>query len=315
MSMPVRVSAVPMILIAALTACGGGGGGGSVHTPAPAPAPVPAAVAGQESAFTSFSAITPNRTVVMSGVSQTGSGTDNALVLDPADGSNSTVRLTYDADRNFSGMSFSTPQSITTFGPSEISEAIDGSSGRRMAYVGSDGNSVGWAVDPVYHGWNYQSFGVWMKEGTPFRAGAISAGAVTPGSAVPTISSATFTGHANGLYFNDAGHRFITDARMSAVTDFDNRSIQFSTSGTMLTDLGAPGTAPLPNSNLNLSGTLNYAAGSSQFSGDVKTQNSELAGKANGRFFGPSAQEIGGVYGLGSPTGSSRMIGGFGGKR
>jgi hypothetical protein len=47
-------------------------------------------------------------------------------------------------------------------------------------------------------GWNYQSFGVWMNNmnATTFQAGAVSAGAVTPGNAVPTTGSATFTGHA-----------------------------------------------------------------------------------------------------------------------
>src|SRR5688500_18311908 len=109
MSMPVRVSAFPMILMAALTACGGGGGGGGgVIAPAAVSSGAPAEVA-----FTSFSGIAPNQTVVMSGLSQsqTGSGTD--IDLDPV---GSTAKLTYDADRNLTGISFSTPQSSVAFG-------------------------------------------------------------------------------------------------------------------------------------------------------------------------------------------------------
>jgi transferrin binding protein len=312
MSMPVRVSAVPMILMAALTACGGGGGGGSVHTPARVPAPVPAAVAGQapeESAFTSFSAIAPNRTLVMSGVSQTGSGTDASFTLDPVSESNSAARLSFDADRNLSGISINTPQSGVAFGATETGCFSFGSC------AAANAESLAVVMNPADLGWTYQSFGVWMTDVSPgsFQAGAFSAGAVTPGSAVPTVGSATFSGQAGGFYFDGAGARFATDAQMSAVTDFANRKIQFSTTGTLLTDTRT--LAQTSSSGLDLRGNWSYAPGSSQFSGGVNTADGNLTGSASGRFYGPSAQEIGGVYGLGSPTGASRMIGGFGGKR
>jgi hypothetical protein len=58
---------------------------------------------------------------------------------------------------------------------------------------------------------------------------------------------------------------------------------------------------------------LGYGHGSSQFSGSITSGNG-LAGSATGRFYGPKAEEIGGVYGLQSSNGS-RMVGGFGGKR
>jgi hypothetical protein len=64
---------------------------------------------------------------------------------------------------------------------------------------------------------------------------------------------------------------------------------------------------------LDLRGNWNYAPGTSQFSGSVKTVNGDLTGSASGRFYGPTAQEIGGVYGL--TGGGATMLGGFGGKR
>ncbi len=106
---------------------------------------------------------------------------------------------------------------------------------------------------------------------------------------------------------------------MRAVTDFSNRNIQFSTNLTTLTDMNAPqdGVTPRPalaKPELNLAGTLSYAPGVNRFSGDIKTQNLELTGRADGRFYGPGAQEIGGTYGLGAADGR-KMLGGFGGKR
>jgi C-lobe and N-lobe beta barrels of Tf-binding protein B len=70
---------------------------------------------------------------------------------------------------------------------------------------------------------------------------------------------------------------------------------------------------------LRLSGTLNYALGVNSFTGNLTTAhtnvNDRLNGPAAGRFYGPSAQEIGGVYRL-TRTGSvESMLGGFGGKR
>jgi hypothetical protein len=44
----------------------------------------------------------------------------------------------------------------------------------------------------------------------------------------------------------------------------------------------------------NISGTLSYASGSGIFSGDVSTSLGPT-GTATGRFYGPNANEIGGV--------------------
>jgi hypothetical protein len=247
----------------------------------------------------------------MPGLSQTGSGTDSAFNLNSVNANNSTAKLSFGADGKLSGISLSAPQSSVSFGASEIFCRTAGGCG-----AGNEATFAAVVTAPEL-GWNYQSFGVWMKDASlpTFQAGAMSAGAVTPGSAVPTISSATFTGHAGGFYFDGAGNRFSTDAQMSAATNFSTRNIQFSTAGTVLTPMGAavvPST--LDPATLNLSGNLTYAPGTSQFSGSVNTANGNLTGTASGRFYGPSAQEIGGTYGLGSTDGK-RMLGGFGGKR
>jgi hypothetical protein len=100
---------------------------------------------------------------------------------------------------------------------------------------------------------------------------------------------------------------------MTAVVDFQSRNIAFSTTNTVLT--GSSSTLP---SNLDLTGNWSYGTGTSEFSGTVSTTPAgNLSGSATGRFYGPNAEEIGGVYSLTSNTMGDRstMIGGFGGKR
>jgi hypothetical protein len=98
---------------------------------------------------------------------------------------------------------------------------------------------------------------------------------------------------------------------MSAGVNFDVRSIDFSTSSTTRADLATA--TPTSDPGLNLAGTFTYSAGTNQFSGSLTTQNTFLAGSGTGRFYGPNAQEIGGVYSLTGSGGS--MLGAFGGKR
>lgn len=301
MPTPVRAAAFPMILLAALTACGGGGGGGG-NTIRDVP-------------FTSFSAIGGNERVTISGNSQTAEGTNtgiivNTFLLNPVNDSNSAMALTYDRNRNLSGISIGTPQSSVSYGGGEISCATG------AACSGINATSLAVVMNPFSpsNGWDYQTFGVWLKDitATSFQAGAISAGLVTPVSGLPLgITNATFTGHAGGFYHNGTGTLFITDAEMVATTNFQTRAMTFSTHTTLLTDTSSFNTIPEPN--LNLNGSWIYAAGSSQFSGTV-TSASGMSGPLSGQFFGPSAQEIGGVYSL-TGTGDRSMLGAFGGKR
>ncbi len=295
MSKSFRAAVIPVIFSAVLSACGSGGGGadrGSVVGEGPLPPQ-------------------PPRTVVMQGISVSGSQAESGFNVGNVDGAESTTTLTYDSRGNLRGAGISTPQAAFSFGANEISESP--ATGQRTSHVGANTEYIAVLPDPVARGWNYQSFGVWFSniDTTPFQAGAMSFGAVTPGSAVPTTSSATFSGHAGGFYFDAAGNRFVTDAQMNAITDFKNRNIQFSTTGTLLTDMNTG--ARSGRSGLDLRGDLSYEAGFSQFTGNVNTVNNELTGNASGRFYGPNAEEIGGVYGL-TGNGAS-MLGGFGGKR
>jgi hypothetical protein len=287
----IRTTASTIVVLAALSACGGGGGGGGVR----------------EVPFTSFSAIGGGQTAVMTGISETVSGTrdpsgivtPNPSVLDTA---NSTARLTYDGNRNLSQISFSTPQVSGSFGGVSCSDGVCGAATATGFVI---------AIDAPFIGWDYQSFGVWLNTSpTTFQVGAMSAGAATPGNLVPFDGTASFLGLASGFYVDQFGQPFSTVALMNADVNFTDRKIAFTTTEPDLINLNSGSTST--GTGLNLLGTLSYDAGSSQFSGTVNSGSGGLNGTANGKFYGPSAQEIGGVYSL---SGLGKMIGAFGGRR
>jgi transferrin binding protein len=314
MEQGMRTAAVS-IALATLAACGGGGGGGggggsAVAVGAPPPSEV---------TFTSFAAILPNQTVVMDGTAFTANGNQNSVAatsanlnaLGPA-----TVRLSYDSSPTpaLRYIDISTPSTPIAAFDRDITgpgHSFGCSGGTCVAETPTASVAV---IDPVAAGWNYQSLGVWTMDVTPttWVAGAASFGAATSGNALPTTGTAVFNGLTAGFYLDSGGTPFGTVGAMRADVDFSGRSIQFSTSGT--SRINGITSVRTPDTGLNLSGTLSYAPGVNSFSGAVQTANGQLTGQGSGRFYGPTAQEIGGVYSL-SGAGVSRMIGGFGGKR
>jgi hypothetical protein len=291
--------------VAVLTACGGGGGGTSATL----------------SSFSSWSAVQANSSITVNGISQSGTYTYNTAtdLITSRTGDASMSGATYAASYDSNGQatvvtvtpagssSISFTRGTDTFGALIINNNID-------AVISRDGTKYALAANPYDYGWNYQTFGVWTTgAGTGSGTyGAISIGAETAGSAIPTTGTATYTGYSAGRYVNSAGNYWFTGSTMTAATNFSTRSISFTTTGTQVTpDLLAVSN----NSNLNMTGTLTYAAATNQIAGSVTTVGG-LTGSVNGRFYGPSAQEIGGTFSV--TSGSNALegyAGAFGGKR
>jgi transferrin binding protein len=305
MAQAMRATAI-WTVIAMLSACGGGGG---VIATGPSSSEVHLAT---------FAAVAPNQTVVMeassaalSGTLTTSGGITSITSVERSPLGSATVRFGYDSARELSNISISTPQGTFSFDRNAPGHSVD-CSGRICSAENPSANLL--TIDPIDVGWNYQSFGVWGTDlnQSSWKLGAISFGSPTNGSSVPTVGSATFTGIATGFYTDLGGTLYGTTANMRADVSFGSRSIQFSTSNTGL--LNSNTSARSTDNGLNLSGMLGYAQGVNSFSGPVLTQNNLLGGQAAGKFYGPSAEEIGGVYSLrGTSIGS--MVGGFGGKR
>jgi hypothetical protein len=174
---------------------------------------------------------------------------------------------------------------------------------------------VGVIANPYALGWNYQSFGAWNDHATGIAngiMGATSYGAATPAQSVPAGGTATFSGKVGGLYASPEGLGSMAVAELSVGVNFSARSLSIASSSTTLSrDLRAATAAP----QLDLSGTLRYAPGSSSFSGTLVNAGGTMSGTSSGRFYGPAAEELGGVFTLRSAAGPETFVGAYGAKR
>lgn len=155
-----------------------------------------------------------------------------------------------------------------------------------------------------------------MTEHTSAKSNA----APTIASNVPNAGAATFNSNSAGLYLTPVGDYFITTAAMTANVSFTKRTVNFSTINTT-----AASAAVVINENfgslapsLDLKGNLSYAAGSNNLNGTVTSASSyngnPMTGSAAASFYGPNANEIGGMFAL-TGTGAESYAGAFGGKR
>jgi len=305
-----------------LTACAGGGGGGGGSS----------AGGVTVTPFTSWSAIQPNSTVVATNGTSTYFDYSPTAVGPLATSTTSSFSGSYgpvESDgyvrlqaATFSSGSGGPSASFSKANGDTIAVATNGPlAGIATGFIRADGTAVAIAAEPQALGWNYQTYGIWVTGDTAGYAGATSVGSPTAITGIPSTGTGTFTGNASGFYLDRTGtDLYFTTANMTAVANFSTRSVAFSTSGTAISpDLSgfvAPSTYGI--GNLNMTGTLSYAAGTNLISGAVTAtgaSSNSLSGTANGKFFGPSANEIGGTYGLSNAGTSERLIGGFGGKR
>lgn len=112
------------------------------------------------------------------------------------------------------------------------------------------------------------------------------------GTAIPGSGTANFTGYAAGSYVNTAGTGTTVFADLTVGADFTNRSLTFNTTNTQTSSNWVDFAS---NPDLNLNGTLTYVAGTNRFAGPVSSAGG-LTGDSTGQFYGPEAQELGGVF-------------------
>lgn len=301
-----------------LSACGGGGGSGgtvpTTSTTSTTPTGTP---------FTSWSAVTAGSTVVVPGMSQqvtrTADFTTGLITSISAPTAVDTAASFFTETLNSSG---TITKVVITSPTGNIS--FDAAAGDTISYLGNapwilaaeknDRSALVMGADPDIFGWEYQSFGVWSAGRTTESgsAGVMSVGAPTAGAAIPTAGTATFTGTSNGVYVDAAGLDYHVDSDVSVNANFAARTLILSSTGTITSRDFFATTSPAPN--LNLTGTLAYAAGTNSFAGTL-TNGGTLSGTSTGRFYGPSAQELGGVFVLKANSGVETYGGAYGAKR
>ena len=170
----------------------------------------------------------------------------------------------------------------------------------------------------------FVAYGIWVfNTNCPIRGcaknfgnmnGYIGGGAFgyeTPAASVPTTGSKTFRGDTVGAYVDEFGISYFVSSGFAADTNFATREIDISTFGTFARNLITERTES--NSNLNWSGSMNYAAGSNSLSGTGVTDDGNLSGDLKGKFYGGAANEIGGTWTF-TGAGGKRYGGSFAGK-
>lgn len=173
--------------------------------------------------------------------------------------------------------------------------------------------------DPAAAGWSYQTFGAFSSLALDFNRdlniGYQSFGQQTPVTELPANGKATYIGLSHAYYNQDqvTSHNAIT-------VDFSDKSLMYKTTDTPILHTFEGGLHVIEEKpDYAVSGEATWKA-SNRFEGTVTTD-SGLEGTIKGQFYGPDAQEIGGVYGLwdegkqDDEQSDVHYIGGFGAKR
>ena len=108
---------------------------------------------------------------------------------------------------------------------------------------------------------------------------------------MPTAGSATYTGGTAG-YVTAGGDYFLAESDFEAVANFDDATIAVASTGTWGTDIegGHENATTLPGLDFNGSGNIDGAGF------NVVITNGYGAGEVDGRFYGPNAEELGGIF-------------------
>ncbi|MCH9843971.1 MAG: transferrin-binding protein-like solute binding protein, partial [Alphaproteobacteria bacterium] len=147
----------------------------------------------------------------------------------------------------------------------------------------------------------------------------------TDGNNIPDTPNATFRGQGAGTYSDNVStistsHYFSATAEV----DFSEREVVLTTDNTCRADFDYINCSAISNRrpDLNLTGTLSYDDKTNNISGTVTTAGTDLdfdvddndgttlSGKADARFYGPAAEELGGTFSLSNDSAS--YIGWFG---
>lgn len=295
---------LPIVVSMLLVGCGGGGGGTvkSVISPPVGPA-----------------TLTTNSSVSLDATSNEVDYTASPILgralttVDRGITGASTADLTYDSSGNLSKLVITTPNSILSWdlASADTFKSVTGFSDQ-IVLEDSAKTYAAVLIDPKVSSWNYQTFGAWR---TGFGAGlgvigGVSAGLKTEGIKVPTVGGATFTGKLLGAYVAASGIASFVEGVVTVVPDFASRSLAFTTSST--NEYNLSNGATFSASKLNMSGTLAYSSGVNSFSGAVVAPVAGLTGTASGAFYGPNAEELGGVFNVKASSGMESYSGSFG---
>ena len=127
--------------------------------------------------------------------------------------------------------------------------------------------------------------------------------------------TATYNGLTTAYVVKNNNQSRQLTADVKAIVDFGLKGVRFETANSQFHSLDANGRrVTKADEKYDMQGTAKWENGN-LFLGKVEAASAGLKGNLSGKFFGPSAAEIGGTYGLKKEDGSEHMIGGYGAKR
>lgn len=286
-----------IVSLAGVSACGG-----------PAGCLLPSSCAGPDTAFKGFSQLPADFFTVADGkgvtAPYTAGSTAGSIQLGTVSEPLSAGAIIFTEN----GAIVSTFLRVGTLGPTnsssnttvDLGTAVD--VGDVIDFTEPSSPSQGYYADVDGLEFEYQTFAAWINAGgTNVAAGSF--GMYTNSGALPSSGSASYSGATAGHFVDASGQPFLTTSTLAITTDFSTATI--TTAGTQA-------------SNFN-SGTVSNAAnldftGSGLVSGNTFMANvtgSGVSGTADGYFYGPVADEVGGTFTASGPDGT--YIGGFGG--
>ena len=282
-----------LLPILAMVGCGGGGSGGSTAV----------------KNFKSWSQVEPDSTYQLSGLTMEISE-DGSLEVSEE----STMRFSKDSKEQWTNLRITAPSTKVSFSTADNDLIFHDPNSPLVLAEGFNEDKYAIIINPYDPdlGWNYQTFGIWAidpvnAQGDAF--GFISAGAPTANSATPTEGTARYIGSTVGTYYSSELGEGFTYSDLEVIASFEDLELNFKTLNTwdILQDVSRA-------TQLDMDGSLTYQPGINSFSGEVRTQNG-LIGNADGRFYGPSYEELGGVFETRSLDRQEFYGGAFGAKR
>ena len=222
------------------------------------------------------------------------------------------VKIAYDASGNISGLSVINDNVNLTWNDG-FREHTRGSS-----LTVTDGDDAdGMIYDPENgSNWNYQTMATWVQanEAAGGRIGAMSVGNKTAGTSIPSLSTAVFTGVAEGMYVTDNHDFYGVSSSATLSANFATQSVTFATTNSKIHTLDT--LVPTSKSDLDLTGTFSYSANNNTLTASSLSSKTSgwTGGRASAKFYGPNAEEIGGVFSIRGP-GKEAYEGAFGAKQ
>ena len=211
-----------------------------------------------------------------------------------------TTKVVYDsATGTYTLRDTGNPALTSTFGPANVT----GSDASFTYYSKSSGSNVETfrllnksGANPTI-ALTYVQYGQWRRSTT--TSGVTSTndsyvvfGSKTPASGMPLTGSATYTTHLDGTYVNRNGVYAVTGAG-GLTANFGSGTISYDAT---LAGIREGGGTNIAFGTLNGSGSL--STGNASFKGTGTTNGSGYKLDVNGYFYGPTANEIGGIFRL-----------------